>query len=191
MPECCLQSFDYSRLNNDQKHLYELSQAFSTGNITGNLADRKPGEITDPRWTALASRMLRLYMSNEVNSFKLTGLVHFIQNVYVQCLFWVKCYPDWTDGSRHIYRILSFSRSLPKNVFIVVKAEWNFPVDCFFTLCTWAHARCLFINEPAYFIVLCMYKKCAFVLKSSNQLTVHFYLIFLFQCKVNLNEKNI
>lgn len=40
--------------------------------------------------------------------------------VYVPCLFWIKCYPDWTDGPRHIFRILSFSCSLPKEIFKVI-----------------------------------------------------------------------
>lgn len=123
MPACCTQSFDQSRLNYDQKYLYELSQAVDTGNVTGHLADRKPGELSEPRWTTLASRMLRLYISSENPSLKLISLVHFIQNVYVPSLFWIKCFPDWTDGARHLFRILSFARSLPKEVFNVVNAR--------------------------------------------------------------------
>lgn len=122
MPEeCSLNSFDYSRLNKDQRLLYTLSQAVSTGKVPDHLADCKPGDLSDPRWTTLASRFLRLFMSTKVPSIKLIGMVHFIQNVYVPCLFWIKCHPDWTEGSRHLYRILSFSRTLPKNVFNAIK----------------------------------------------------------------------
>lgn len=38
MPECCLQSFDYSILNADQKLLCELSQVVSTGKCPAHLA---------------------------------------------------------------------------------------------------------------------------------------------------------
>lgn len=122
MPSC-VEAFDLSVLNNDQKHLYELSKAVATGIVTDNLANRKPGDLSDPRWTALASRLLRLYVSTETPSLKLIGLVHFIQKVYVPSLFWIKCFPDWTDGARHLYRILSFSRALSKRVFDVIKSR--------------------------------------------------------------------
>lgn len=122
MPSC-VESFDLKLLNNDQKHLYELSKAVATGIVPDNLANRKPGDLSEPRWTALASRLLRLYVSKETPSLKLIGLVHFIQNVYVPCLFWIKCFPDWTDGARHLYRVLSFSRALSKRVFDVIKSR--------------------------------------------------------------------
>lgn len=116
MPHC-VQSFDLSRLNSDQKFLFELSQAVDFGNVTNNIANRKPGDLYDPRWTTLAIRMLRLYMSTVNPSIQLIGVVHFIQKVYVPCFFWIKCFPDWTEGPRHLHRILWFSRSLPKNAF--------------------------------------------------------------------------
>lgn len=122
-----VESFDKSSLNTDQKYLYEISKAVSTGNLTEHLMNCKPGDLYDPRWTTLASRVLRLYASTETPSLKLIGLVHFIQNVYVPCFFWIKCYPNWTDGARNLFRILSFSRVLPKGVFNIVKERvvWN------------------------------------------------------------------
>lgn len=117
----CVELFEISLLNSDQKYLYEMSKAVATGNVPDNLANRRPGDLSDPRWTCLASRLLRLYVSTETPSLKLIGLVHFIQNVYVPCIFWIKCFPDWTDGARHLYRILSFSLVLPKNIFKAIK----------------------------------------------------------------------
>jgi hypothetical protein len=120
MPSC-VKSFDLSCLNSDQKYLYEMSQAVASGNVSENLANRRPGDLSIPRWMTLANRILRLYVSTGTPSIKLIGVVHFIQNVYVPMLFWIKCFPGWTDGPRHLYRILSFSRCLPKYVFCAIK----------------------------------------------------------------------
>lgn len=114
-------SFDWSRTTNDQKVLLDLSQAVSTGCLSDNLARRQLGPLTEVRWTNFASRFLRLYMSTEFPSFRLRCMVNFIQKVYVPVLFYIKCYPEWTDGPRHIYRILSFASALNCEHFKVIR----------------------------------------------------------------------
>lgn len=114
-------SFESSALNTDQMYLYEIGKAVSNGFVTESLAARKPGDIDGPRWTTLASRFLRLYVSTETPSNKLISVVRLIQNVYIPTLFRIKCFPDWVYGAEHIFNMLMFSQSLSKETFAVVK----------------------------------------------------------------------
>lgn len=114
-------SFDSSILNSDQKYLYNMGKAVSEGHVKESLAARKPGDISGPRWTTLASRFLRLYVSSAQPSHRLTSVVKFIQNVYIQILFGIKCAPNWTNAPTHIYNILAFSQRLSQETFNIVR----------------------------------------------------------------------
>lgn len=123
MPTISGNAFDASRLTKDQKLLFDLSEAVSTGYVSADLALRQPGCLSNLRWTTYGSRFLRLYMSDPSPSFKLISMVRFIQKVYVPMLFWIKCYSEWENGPDHIFKILSFSQTLPIEQFKVVKAR--------------------------------------------------------------------
>lgn len=115
------EEFDWTRVTGDQKMLLDLSRAVSCGSITQKLSRKAIGQITELRWTIYASRFLRLYMSLDRVPFYVRRVVEFIQTVYVPMLFWIKCYPNWTEAPHHIYRILSFARNINEESFKIVK----------------------------------------------------------------------
>lgn len=112
-----------SNFKSDQKVLFNLSQAVSCGKIDESLAQAQLGSLMDVRWTVYANRFLRLYMSTSHPTFALIQVVKFIQKVYVPMLFWVKCYPNWVLGPQHLYRMLSYSRSLQREQFYIIKEK--------------------------------------------------------------------
>lgn len=126
MPEMDV-SFTSSVLNSDQKYLYEMGLAVSKGYVDDKLAACKLGNIVDPRWTILSSRFLRLYVATERPSLKLRSVVQFIQNVYIPMMFRIKHYPEWVNGSQHIFNMLMFSQCLEEKLFSLVKEriEYN------------------------------------------------------------------
>jgi hypothetical protein len=113
--------FDSTTLNSDQKYLYDMAKAVNDDNVDKCLAARKPGDIAGPRWTTLASRFLRLYVSTKAPSFNMISVVRFIQNIYVPLMFEIKHHPEWIYGSQHLFNILIFSQRLGKEMFDVVK----------------------------------------------------------------------
>lgn len=119
-------TFDWTRVTGDQKLLLQLSRAVSCGNVSPELARRTIGEISEIRWTIYACRFLRLYMSSKSPSFCIRRAVEFIQNVYVPILFWIKCYPCWIEGPRHVYKILSFAKGINEETFNIVKERVTF-----------------------------------------------------------------
>lgn len=119
-------SFSGKLLNSDQKFLYEMGKAVNDGIVDKNLAVRKPGELSAPRWTIAAIRMLRLYVSTDRPSHRLKLVVMFIQHVYIPMLFSIKLNPYWTYGCIHIYNMLVNSQSLDRKTFNVVKERIQF-----------------------------------------------------------------
>lgn len=108
---------------NDQRLLLLLAEAVSSGVISERLSRLQLGSLCDVRWTIYAIRFLRLFMSSPAPSFQLLSVVNFIQKVYVPVLFWIKGYPEWVYGPRHIHKMLCFSKLLPVQQFNVVKAR--------------------------------------------------------------------
>ena len=54
---------DANILSTDQKYLYEIHTAVSTGIIPEGLASRSPGCLNHARWLTTANRLLRIYVS--------------------------------------------------------------------------------------------------------------------------------
>lgn len=113
--------FDSSVLNSDQKYLYDMGKAVNNGFVNETLAARKPGDISGPRWTTLAARFLRLYVSTKRPTFKMVCVIKFIQNIYIPILFQIKLYPDWIKGSEHLFNILMYAQRLGEDSFRVIK----------------------------------------------------------------------
>lgn len=74
---------DLKELSTDQKYLYEISKAVSTGTCTEQLAKRNPGNISHARWLTLANRVLRLYIATNNPTPQLRKLAEFIVKVYI------------------------------------------------------------------------------------------------------------
>lgn len=115
------QQFDSSLVTKDQKTLLDFSRAISSGIFSDDLARRQLGDLSEVRWTLYGCRFLRLYASCATPTLALRQIVMFIQKVYVPVFFWIKCHPNWTNGARHLHRILSFSRALPLSIFKIIK----------------------------------------------------------------------
>lgn len=109
------------KLTSDQKDLYEFSKAVDSGVFPEKLEILKLGPLSGARWFTTALRILRLYVSVKNPSKNLEEIVRFIQIVYVPCLFWIKRYPSWIQGPRHLFRMLSFARNLRSDIFIAIR----------------------------------------------------------------------
>ncbi|KAI6657811.1 hypothetical protein LOD99_553 [Oopsacas minuta] len=90
-------------LNKDQKYLYNICHAVQTGICSSELASMQPGPIHHARWTTLANRLLRSYISTIHPTPELTRLVNFIVNYYAPVWFRIKSNPICTDGPKNIF----------------------------------------------------------------------------------------
>ena len=108
-----LSNIDADDLSTDQRYLHEMCQAITSGHCSSELGNRKPGPICHSRWLTTASRILRLYVSTEKPDKNLVILVTYIQKVYAPIWFEVKSKHSCTDGSRHLFRMVQYTRYLP------------------------------------------------------------------------------
>lgn len=107
-------------LSTDQKYLYELCHAVSTGFCTPELANRQPGKMVHSRWLTTANRILRLYISSLNPSESLQFLVKYVVKVYAPIWFQIKKNTSFKKGSKHIFQMIVYSRFLPENLRSVV-----------------------------------------------------------------------
>lgn len=116
--------------NNDVSHLHDLSLLIQAGpNAEPRLVNaffRSVGHVHNARWVTTASNLLILYMQSEDPSDELVLLVNFIVNCYTPALLNIKKTPHCSNGPRHVFQILEWSRDLLEKehleVFEVVKA---------------------------------------------------------------------
>jgi len=99
-------------LSNDQKYLYDMCTAVSTGNCSESLAVMKPGPLVHSRWLTTANRLLRLYVSSESPSDSLTDLVTYVVKVYAPVWFQIKVFWACSEGARHVWQLIKYSRYL-------------------------------------------------------------------------------
>ena len=113
-------TIDESDLSWDQKYLLSMFNSLRNGSVPTHLALQKPEPINHSRWLTTASRTLRLYVATSQPSSVLTDLVQYIMNVYIPVWFSVKKHSNFTEGARHFFKLLNFSRNLTKRVRDVV-----------------------------------------------------------------------
>lgn len=113
---------DLKELSTDQKYLYEISKAVSTGTCTEELARRNPGNISHARWLTLANRILRLYVAMDDPTPELRKLAEFIMKVYIPSWFSIKCNPKIPQGSINFFKMIHFSNYLEDELKHVVHA---------------------------------------------------------------------
>ncbi|GBM87549.1 hypothetical protein AVEN_107199-1 [Araneus ventricosus] len=109
-------NIDRMVLSNDQQYLYDICLAISRGECYSDLALKKPSPVAHSRWLTTAGRILRLYVATEKPSDNLIILATYIMKVYAPVWFHVKAKPAITEGARHIWRLISFSRYLEPNL---------------------------------------------------------------------------
>lgn len=79
-----------TKLNSDQKYLYDICKAIADGKVTRELAIRKIGPISKVRWATIASRILRLYVAEENPSGIHEIFAKYIMAVYAPMIFKLK-----------------------------------------------------------------------------------------------------
>jgi len=108
LPDSVLQD-----LSTDQRYLYDMSQAVSSGICDEALLHRSPGKLVMSRWLTLANRILRLYVATKEPSNCLSTITEFVLKVYAPVWFAVKSKPSCKDGAKHLWMLANKSRYLP------------------------------------------------------------------------------
>jgi hypothetical protein len=118
--ETDLPHVDPRDLSTDQRYLYEITQAVSTGDCSRDLSLRNPGALNHSRWLTTANRLLRLYVGSENPSDTLVTIVTFIVRVYAVTWFNIKQKPSCKDGARHVFMMIKNSRYLTDELKAIV-----------------------------------------------------------------------
>ena len=118
--ETDLPHVDPRDLSTDQRYLYEIAQAVSSGDCLRDLSLRNPGALNHSRWLTTANRLLRLYVECENPSDPLVTIVTFIVRVYATTWFNIKQKPSCKDGARHVFMMIKNSRYLTDELKAIV-----------------------------------------------------------------------
>ena len=107
-------------LSSDQKYLWEIAHAVSSGVCPASLAAKVPGNMSLSRWLNTASRFLRLFITKDKPNKNLRTIVMFIMKVYVPLWFQIKKRKRCIYGSVHLFNFIKMSRYLDSNILSVV-----------------------------------------------------------------------
>ena len=118
--ETDLPTVDPRDLSTDQRYLYEMAQAVSSGDCSRDLSLRNPGALNHSRWLTTANRLLRLYVGCKNPSDTLVTIVTFIVRVYATTWFNIKRKPSCKDGARHVFMMIKNSRYLTDELKAIV-----------------------------------------------------------------------
>lgn len=113
-------NMDEIELSTDQKYLYNICKAVDIGHCSCDLAFQKPGPVCHSRWLTTANRILRLYVATENPTGNLVTLATFVMSVYSPMWFNIKTKSACTEGSRHLWRLIQYSRYLEQRLRDVV-----------------------------------------------------------------------
>lgn len=103
-------------LSTDVKYLYRIANAIHNGFCPEDLSNMKPGPIVHSRWLTKASRLLRLYATENSPSENLRTLATFVMKVYVPMYFKVKYFNSVVYGSKLLGEFISSTQYLPQNL---------------------------------------------------------------------------
>ncbi|CAG5000463.1 unnamed protein product [Parnassius apollo] len=107
-------------LSTDQKYLYDVMNAISTGVFTSDLANIEPGPLSHSRWLTTANRILRLYATKTDPLENLMILATYVMKVYGPMWFTIKCNPSCINGAKHLWQTISLTRYLSADLKIVI-----------------------------------------------------------------------
>lgn len=99
----------------DQKYLFRICTAISTGNFDDQFAKCTIGAISHSRWITLGSSILRLYATESEPSENLRIMAKFVVQVYAPIHFNIKANFRVTFGARHVADQIKLSRHFPKH----------------------------------------------------------------------------
>lgn len=111
-----LPDVDKKQLSTDQKYLFDISTAVSSGECPASLASRNPGKLSHARWLTTANRILRLYVGTPDPSENLIEITTFINRVYAPMWFYIKTRPKIKDAPLNLWRTINFSRYLREDL---------------------------------------------------------------------------
>lgn len=103
-------------LSTDQKYLYDVMTAISTGIFSSKLANIEPGPLNHSRWLTTANRILRLYATKTDPEENIVILATYVMRVYGPMWFIIKCNPSCINGAKHLWKTISLSRYLSINL---------------------------------------------------------------------------
>ena len=127
-----------SDLSTDQKYLYDMYEAVSSGHVNDSLSCRNPGNISHSRWLTTANRFLRLYVSTEDPCDNLVRIVKYIMFCYIPTWFSIKRHESIIYGSKNLFSLVQRCQKLDEKTKKVVQ-----PViqnNAYF-----AHSECLLL----------------------------------------------
>lgn len=93
-------------LSTDQKYLYQMCQAVSSGSCSPDLSNKNPGKMAHARWLTTVNRILRLYVSTLNPSTQLIKLTEYIVKVYAPVWFYIKRESSFKQGPSHVYKLI-------------------------------------------------------------------------------------
>jgi hypothetical protein len=108
-------------LSTDQRYLFDICHAVSTGHCPEDLALKDPGKMAHSRWITTANRILRLYVSTTNPTTQLHMLAEYVAKVYAPMWFKIKFKPSCKDGARHVFETVHRVQGLPQQVKQVVE----------------------------------------------------------------------
>nr|CAI5836150.1 unnamed protein product [Callosobruchus analis] len=91
-------------------------KAVSLGQCNKDLAAIQPGPVVHSRWLTTANRILRLYVASGKPSRDLILLATYIMKVYGPIWFNIKAKPLCTEGPRHLWKLITYSRYMPEHL---------------------------------------------------------------------------
>lgn len=101
------------KTSSDQQYLLNICLAISKGCVPEKLASTTIGPLCKVRWATTASRILRLYVSEEHPSEVLETIVHYIMTVYAPSIFCIKYQSSIVYGPIHLAKMVQLSRCVP------------------------------------------------------------------------------
>jgi hypothetical protein len=103
-------------LSTDQKYLFDIMTAISTGIFSSDLANKDPGPLNHSRWVTTANVILRLYAAKIDPGENLKTLATFVLKVYGRMWFEIKCNSSCTKGAKHLWSTINYSRYLSNDL---------------------------------------------------------------------------
>lgn len=100
------------KLSSDQQYLLDICIDISNGRLSDKLVNRQIGPINKVRWVTTASRILRLYATEENPSLNLQVLAHYVVFVYAPMHFEIKLHSSVVFGAIHLTKLLQSCRFL-------------------------------------------------------------------------------
>ena len=110
-----------SELSSDQKYLFDITKAVSTGNCSVDLANKSPGKLNHSRWVTTANRILRLYVSTSNPTETLKMIVNFILKLYSPMWFIIKKNSKVLNAAINLFETVKRAQMMDESIQQIIK----------------------------------------------------------------------